>query len=173
MPATFQLKLNYITAAESPDATPTPTGSALPLRRVLVIAAVSGFLALSWEILWARLYNYVSASRATAFGAMLGSYLLGLAAGSLLSMRWQRAELRLSVGSLVRLLVGANVAAFLVIPAASWMVVRLPGHVYLAGGIDLASWMWTLLLVLAASALRPIRGFLLVIGAWLPPGGPG
>jgi hypothetical protein len=85
---------------------------------------------------------------------MLGSYLLGLAAGSLLSLRWQRAELRLSVGSLVRLLVGANVAAFLVIPAASWMVVRLPGHVYLAGGIDLASWMWTLPLVLAASALQ-------------------
>lgn len=48
-------------------------------------SALSGFLALSWEIIWSRVFNFASASRAPVFGYMLGSYLLGLAIGSLVS----------------------------------------------------------------------------------------
>jgi spermidine synthase len=126
----------------------------LPFLRVLTIAAASGFLALSWEIIWARLYNYASASRATAFGAMLGSYLIGLAVGALWSMRWQHLDARRSMRSLAWLVFAANAVAFLVVPCASWMVAWLPEHVFPAGGIDLVSWMWTLPLVMGASALQ-------------------
>ena len=122
--------------------------------RVLAIAALSGFLALSWEILWARLYSYATQSRATAFGAMLGSYLIGLAFGSLLSMRWQNRESHRSLRSLAWLIIGANGLAFLVVPAVSWLLVWLPEHFWLPHGIDFASWGRTLPLVMAASALQ-------------------
>ncbi len=141
-------------APPSAPASPLPSAGAMSFQRVLWIAALSGFLALSWEILWARLYNYVTASRAPAFGAMLGSYLLGLALGSLLSMRWQRRESHRSVASLGWLVLGANILAFLVVPVASWLVVWLPEHLWLAGGIDFGSWMQTLPLVMVASALQ-------------------
>ena len=95
------------------------------LWRILLLAALSGFLALSWEILWARLFSVMSGSRAYAFGAMLGSYLLGLAGGSLWSMRWQKDENR-SWASLSHLVLIANSVAMLVVPLASWIVVYLP-----------------------------------------------
>lgn len=98
----------------------------LPFPWTLVLAALSGVVALAYEIVWARLYSFASGAHSQAFGAMLGSYLVGLAVGSLVSARWQedvrgrRAE-RLMV--LSRLVLAANVLAFLVVPAVSWLLV--------------------------------------------------
>lgn len=108
-------------------------------------SVVSGFLALAWEIVWSRLYNFASASRAEAFGGMLGSYLLGLAAGALMSRRWQDGDDGTHSSYPMRALVArwislANVAAFLVAPLASWMVVKV-------------SWFWTLPLVVISGGL--------------------
>lgn len=128
-------------------------------RRVLLLAALSGFIALSWEICWARLYNYVTGSRAPAFGAMLGSYLLGLAGGSLLSMKWHDDHHHDSLRSLGLLMLAASILAYLVVPLASWIVVKLPDEnwIYLkwcGASINLAGWAWTLPVVALASALQ-------------------
>jgi spermidine synthase len=58
----------------------------LPLRfsLALLAAAFSGFLALSYEIIWYRLLTFASGALARAFAFLLGSYLLGVALGS----RW-------------------------------------------------------------------------------------
>src|SRR5512138_2765552 len=90
----------------------------------LLLAAASGFIALAYEILWTRLYGFASGSRAQAFGAMLGFYLLGLAVGSLLSRRWQRAgpQARSGVLALARLVAVSNLVGFLIVPAASWLI---------------------------------------------------
>lgn len=123
----------------------------LSFRTALMWSALSGFLALGWEIVWSRLYNFASASRAEAFGAMLGSYLLGLAVGSLCSRRWHdgmngdhRSHHSHSSHSLratvARWIVLANVAAFAVAPLASWMVIKV-------------SWFWTLPLVMISGGL--------------------
>ena len=111
----------------------------LNFRTALAWSALSGFLALAWEIVWSRLYNFASESRAEAFGAMLGSYLLGLAAGSLLSRRWHVAPegSRLAVARGVAL---SNGVAFIVCPLVSWLVVGL-------------SWFWTLPLVMVSGGL--------------------
>ncbi|CAN5895973.1 hypothetical protein BH11VER1_BH11VER1_02220 [soil metagenome] len=106
----------------------------LTFRTALIWSALSGFLALAWEIVWSRLYNFASESRAEAFGAMLGSYLLGLAAGSLISKCWHDAP-DASRTTVARWIALANVAAFLVCPIASWMVLKV-------------SWFWTLPLVM-------------------------
>lgn len=129
-------------------------------RRILLAAALSGFIALSWEIIWARLYNFATGSRATAFGAMLGSYLLGLALGSLWSMKWHHNEDHFSLRSLGRLILGSALLAFLVVPLASWIVtLKNPDDCWIYLGwfetsICLPPWSWTLPLVALAAALQ-------------------
>lgn len=61
-------------------------------RGGLLLAALTGFLALSWEVLWYRAYSIALMARPQAFGVMLGGYLLGLGAGALLAARWCRAD---------------------------------------------------------------------------------
>jgi predicted membrane-bound spermidine synthase len=111
----------------------------------LLLAAGSGFIALGYEIVWARLYNFVSGSRGEAFSAMLGSYLLGLAGGSMLSRWWQRGSVENRTVSLVasRLLLLASLGSFLVLPAVSYgfsTFPRLTAHPY-----------WTLVCVALAA----------------------
>jgi predicted membrane-bound spermidine synthase len=117
----------------------------LTQRQAQLISAATGFLALSWEIVWMRLYNFTTASRAIAFGAMLGSYLLGLALGSLWSRKWQAVQhCNLSSGAgwitLARLIRRANLNAFLVVPIVSWCAVVM-------------WWPWTLILVIFGAAM--------------------
>ena len=48
-----------------------------------LLAGLSGFVALSHEILWFRVYAFLTWSRASTFGLLLGAYLAGLAGGAL------------------------------------------------------------------------------------------
>jgi len=52
-------------------------------RRLLLVMAASGFTALAFEVLWARLLVLTIGSSVYAFSAMLSAYLLGIALGSL------------------------------------------------------------------------------------------
>lgn len=96
----------------------------IPFRLALLLAGLAGFIALVYEIVWARIYSFGASSRAVAFGFMLDSYLLGLAVGSLVSRCWQEQGTQRSVAlqSLSRLIVTANIVAFLVVPLVSWGV---------------------------------------------------
>lgn len=47
-----------------------------------LLAFASGFIALSHEILWYRVYSYTSQGAADAFALLLGAYLLGIALGA-------------------------------------------------------------------------------------------
>ena len=92
----------------------------------LVLVTLTGYLSLSYEILWVRLYNFTSGSRAWAFGALLGSYLIGLALGSLWSMRHHgAAQDASSLRTLARFVLLANLIGFLVAPVVSLLVLRI------------------------------------------------
>jgi spermidine synthase len=95
----------------------------LPFPFALVLAAMFGFTALAYEIVWARLFNFTSGSRAQAFGLMLASYLIGLALGALWSARLQRGlEGRTAGLRLLSRLSGISaLVCFLVFPLASWI----------------------------------------------------
>lgn len=67
-------------AAAPPAAT---AESARGYKRMLLVMGVSGFTALALEVLWARLLVLTIGSSVYAFSAMLCSYLLGIALGSL------------------------------------------------------------------------------------------
>ena len=47
-----------------------------------LVVCMTGFVALSWEIVWYRVYAYVSRGSPASFGVLLGAYLLGIALGS-------------------------------------------------------------------------------------------
>lgn len=57
------------------------------LRLALLISALAGFLALSYEILWFRVYGFLTGGSPGGFGVVLGFYLLGIAFGSLFVRR--------------------------------------------------------------------------------------
>jgi spermidine synthase len=123
----------------------------MSFRAAAVLVALTGFIALSLELIWIRVYYFLSATRAYAFAGLLGSYLLGLALGSLWSIRVQRrfengtpAE---QSGSVARLVLWANVAGFLVAPAVSWIAAL---RVHLPEGSH--PWYWSYPLVAIAAA---------------------
>jgi len=91
-----------------------------PLVAIL-IAGLSGFVALSYEILWYRTFSLSTGGTAPVFAFVLGSYLYGLAAGSFVARAIsrrveypQRGSLAFSVAGFI---VGANALSFLVLPA--------------------------------------------------------
>ncbi len=117
----------------------------LPFRTALAWSALSGFLALAWEIVWTRVFNFASASRAPAFGFMLAGYLLGLALGSLWSRRWQvlADEAAEPWPRIARVLLLAHLSAFAVAP----LTAMLACHV---------AWQWGYFLVLISGGLLGI-----------------
>ncbi len=55
------------------------------LWKAMVLAALSGFIALGFEIIWFRVFALASGDRAPAFALLLSTYLAGIAAGAYLS----------------------------------------------------------------------------------------
>ena len=94
----------------------------MKLRLAIVIAALAGFVALSYEIVWYRVLSFMTRGIASTFGLLLAAYLFGLALGA-------RGSAALCGGEggdprqLRRLAVfvaAANVVAGLVAPALAW-----------------------------------------------------
>src|SRR3954470_18718822 len=98
----------------------------LPLA--LVVAAVSGFTALSYEILWYRVISFASWGLPGAFGLLLAAYLLGLAFGARIAGPFCKDDARAGDPRHLRTLAAfvfvANVAAWLVVPAFGWSAKR-------------------------------------------------
>ena len=119
-------------------------------RLALFVAGASGFVALSYEILWYRLCAFVTQGGSFAFGALLGFYLIGIAIGSYRSRVYcethdgtspegaEAADSTLRALGLFLFL--ANLVAFLVAPALEWIVTVAP-------------WYPALLVVMVATAL--------------------
>lgn len=101
-------------------APPAATGSALSadrLRALLpLLGLVSGFVALTYEVLWTRMLSHALGSSLAAFSTMLASFLLGIGLGSLASTR--RLSTRGAALAFAATQVGVAVAAA---AAQSWL----------------------------------------------------
>src|SRR5215470_9263644 len=60
----------------------------LPLSLAIVLAGLSGFISLGFEITWYRVFALASADRAPAFAMMLATCLGGIAMGAFLTEKW-------------------------------------------------------------------------------------
>ncbi len=92
-----------------------------PFPLALAIVGISGFIALSYEILWYRAYSFVSGSQAASFALLLAAYLEGVAFGSLFARAACRKPAagenrRRTLGVISALVVAANGLSFLVVP---------------------------------------------------------
>jgi spermidine synthase len=130
-------------AANAEPAIVTSSASALPFTFSLVLASAVGFISLSYEILWARVYSFVSGSAADAFPFLLGAFLLGIALGSSGVRRYcdtvrpdALATYRRLLG---RFLLVVNGLGFFVVPIVAFSVKRIDYH-------------WSLVVVTAAAA---------------------
>jgi len=124
----------------------------------LLVAAFSGFIALSYEIIWYRVYSFVSQSSPAAFGLLLGAYLLGLALGSLGSGWLCRREGAgaATLRTLAALLLVANLVSLLVAPGLGYYAAAVfawrgaMGMVVVAAGL-----LGTTLPLVAHAGIRP------------------
>jgi spermidine synthase len=92
---------------------------------VLAIAGLSGFVALSYEILWYRIIASATWGLPSAFGLLLAAYLFGIAVGSRISGRFCKDDAAVGDPRPMRTLAVftffANVAAWLVAPLFAWL----------------------------------------------------
>ena len=57
----------------------------MKVRIAFIATTLSGFVALSYEIVWIRIYGFLTGGEAESFGLLLSAYLAGLALGGLLA----------------------------------------------------------------------------------------
>jgi spermidine synthase len=133
----------------------------MPQAVGLVLAAVCGFLALAYEILWYRIYSFATADSARTFALLLGAYLTGIGLASL-GVR-DGANRRLirtpeaSWGVLANLMIWGGIASFLVAPGLAITLSRF-----------LVPWQATLWMVALAAGLLG-AAFPLISHATIPP----
>lgn len=117
----------------------------MTLALTLLIAALSGFIALSYEMLWYRVIAFESWGTPGAFGLLLAAYLLGLAIGSRIAGRFCKDDARAGDRRQLRLIAGFTLVANVV----AWAVVPIFGLVAKTGG----DWPAAIVFVAIAAAL--------------------
>jgi len=100
------------------------------LSLAIVVGGLSGFIALSYEIIWYRAIGFASGGTASAFGFLLAFYLYGLATGALivkrLASRPGSSKGQATLLWLAGFVVAANLFGFLVAPALAMAAIH--GH---------------------------------------------
>jgi len=81
-------KKEHSPAAAPADKETATASTGMPLSIAMLLAGLSGFIALGFEIAWYRVFALASSDRAPAFALLLSTYLAGIAAGSYLSEKW-------------------------------------------------------------------------------------
>ncbi len=102
---------------------------------MLVVAWASGFIALSYEILWYRVFAFASRGRPSAFGLLLAFYLVGVAVGAAVTKplcKDLEGDRRNAMLRIIAIFAGcASVASYFVIPLTARLAttdVHLPGR---------------------------------------------
>jgi spermidine synthase len=109
---------------------PNHSDQTVPFWIGVVLAGVTGFIALAYEIIWYRIYSFTSGGKASAFALLLAFYLIGIAIGSLAVQNACREKLRRDLNKTLWaaatvVLVG-SIAAFLLGPAVAHAVIHVP-----------------------------------------------
>jgi predicted membrane-bound spermidine synthase len=118
----------YQDHAEGEDSgTARISGGLLPFPLAVLIAGAAGFISLSYEIIWYRLYSFASGGEAKSFAYLLGAFLAGIAIGSAVSQRLCRdlssdKDKTQYIRLIALFVVSANLLGFAVAPVFSFLV---------------------------------------------------
>ena len=106
-----------------------PLSAVIPFTPAMVLAGGTGFVALAFEILWYRIYSFVSGGRASSFAAMLGFYLLGIACGAYLVHRACKNRLANDPARTLRaasiVVLAGTIIGYLLAPTVSFLVLSI------------------------------------------------
>lgn len=96
--------------------------TALPFHFAMVLVFLSGFIALSYEIIWFRVFNFALASSAATFPLVLSMYLAGIAWGASEVRRFcpdgENGKSSVRARALAAFILLANLCGFLLVPMA-------------------------------------------------------
>lgn len=119
------------------------------MRVAVLVSAAAGFVALSYEIVWYRVFSFYTWSSAATFGVLLGVYLFGIAIGSLASRLFCRnLDVVGDASELVPLAAffgAANTLAYFVVPIALRTM-----------GIATEAVVWPIIVAVAAGAMGAV-----------------
>jgi predicted membrane-bound spermidine synthase len=104
----------------------------------LLLSGAAGFISLGYEIVWYRVYSFVTGGGAKAFAFVLGAFLAGIALGGLFSRRLCRTEGE--ARGMAATVLTANLLGFVSVPLIAAAVAHVP-------------YIWTLPVVAAAAGL--------------------
>ncbi|MGC8824020.1 MAG: hypothetical protein ACP5PZ_05425 [Bacteroidales bacterium] len=108
---------------------------------MLFLSFITGYIAMSQEILWIRLISYFTGGKAEVFGMLIGSVLVGIALGSLLaSYICKKYDIQGIVRSLSWIIFSAAILYFVSIPAFGWLATKIYNEktttiIYIVAGI--------------------------------------
>jgi spermidine synthase len=96
----------------------------MPFGFALLAAALSGFVALSYEILWYRVFSFTSGGAAATFPLLLAAYLVGIAEGAWFARTLcdRPSDRTVRLRTLAGFAICVNAFGFLVIPALARIV---------------------------------------------------
>ncbi len=104
----------------------------MTLGLALAVVAITGFISLSYEILWFRAISFGTGGSPAVFGLLLGFYLGGLAIGSFGSGIFCRNRAahgnRKYLRHIAAFVLLANLFGFLVLPLLAWVTTRSGSH---------------------------------------------
>lgn len=124
-----------VTRKIDPEGKTKSKGVSVPKKSLTIILmcfGLSGFAALAYEVLWMRSLVYIMATDTFSFSAMLTTFLLGLAAGSLIGSRFVDSKKRL-VTIFGWLEVGIGTLAVAGIPLMAWLM-KVNEGIWRSGG---------------------------------------
>ncbi|MCX7985417.1 MAG: methyltransferase domain-containing protein [Bacteroidales bacterium] len=108
---------------------------------MILLSFITGYIAMSQEILWIRLISFFTGGKAEVFGMLVGSVLVGIALGSLVaSYICKKYDLMGIIKILSWVIFSAAVLYFISIPAFSWMATKILSektttYIYIVAGI--------------------------------------
>lgn len=93
-------------------------------RTALLVVAVTGFVSLSFEILWVRVFSVAAAGAPWVFGRVLAAFLIGLAQGAAASRRFAGAATdrggRRALRVIAASIAASTILSYLVVPGLGW-----------------------------------------------------
>ena len=97
------------------------TRGLLPFPAALGLAALGGFVSLSYEIFFFRIESFMSGSAASSFAATLGVFLIGIAAGSRRAGEWAtESDPNAATRGVMNILLAGCLVGLLMLPVLGW-----------------------------------------------------
>jgi predicted membrane-bound spermidine synthase len=117
---------------------------------ILVLSMAVGIISLSQEILWIRIIGYTTGGTAKAFPLVLGTFLFGIAFGSLRSRAVCERNSSQLLGIIARILIISSLTYYLLVPISSWSftVFGKGGYVIIFGSIGIIAYLTGMVLPL-------------------------